>query len=81
MRDIVEIDPAEEELIAGRDTDPKSGQGFIRTLVERGDKVATIIGRYYAMDRDKRLERVKVAYDQLVNGEGKKADDMVNGFG
>ncbi len=61
----------------GRDTDPKSGQGFIRTLVERGDKVATIIGRYYAMDRDKRWERVKVAYDQLVNGEGKKADDMV----
>ena len=61
----------------GRDTDPKSGQGFIRTLVERGDKVATIIGRYYAMDRDKRWERVKVAYDQLVKGEGRKVEDMV----
>ncbi len=61
----------------GRDTDPKSGQGFISQLVERGDKVATIVGRYYAMDRDKRWERVKVAYDQLVNGEGKQVTDMV----
>lgn len=61
----------------GRDTDPKSGKGFISQLVERGDKVATIIGRYYAMDRDKRWERVKVAYDQLVNGEGKQVTDMV----
>ncbi len=61
----------------GRDTDPKSGAGFIGQLVERGAKVASIIGRYYAMDRDKRWERVKVAYDQLVNGEGKKATDMV----
>ena len=61
----------------GRDTDPKSGQGYIRTLVESGYKVATIIGRYYAMDRDKRWERIKVAYDQLVNGEGRKSDDMV----
>jgi 2,3-bisphosphoglycerate-independent phosphoglycerate mutase len=61
----------------GRDTDPKSGKGFIEQLVKRGDKVATIIGRYYAMDRDKRWERVKIAYDQLVNGEGRKAADMV----
>ena len=61
----------------GRDTDPKSGKGFIDQLVKRGDKVATIIGRYYAMDRDKRWERVKIAYDQLVNGEGRKASDMV----
>ncbi|MCQ2083764.1 MAG: 2,3-bisphosphoglycerate-independent phosphoglycerate mutase [Bacteroidaceae bacterium] len=61
----------------GRDTDPKSGMGFIEQLVKRGDKVATIIGRYYAMDRDKRWERVKLGYDQLVNGEGRKVSDMV----
>ena len=61
----------------GRDTDPKSGVGFISQLVERNAKVASIIGRYYAMDRDKRWERVKVAYDLLVSGEGKKASDMV----
>ncbi len=61
----------------GRDTDPKSGAGFIGQLVERNAKIASIIGRYYAMDRDKRWERVKVAYDLLVSGEGKKATDMV----
>ena len=61
----------------GRDTDPKSGKGFIEQLVNRGDKVASIIGRYYAMDRDKRWERVKLGYDQLVNGEGRKVSDMV----
>ena len=61
----------------GRDTDPKSGRGFIEQLVNRGDKVATIIGRYYSMDRDKRWERVKLGYDQLVNGEGRKVSDMV----
>jgi 2,3-bisphosphoglycerate-independent phosphoglycerate mutase len=65
----------------GRDTDPKSGKGFIEQLVKRGDKVATIIGRYYAMDRDKRWERVKVAYDLLVKAEGKQASDMVNAVG
>ncbi len=61
----------------GRDTDPKSGAGFIGQLVEHNAKIASIIARYYAMDRDKRWERVKVAYDLLVNGEGKKASDMV----
>ena len=61
----------------GRDTDPKSGKGFIEQLVNRGDKVASIIGRYYSMDRDKRWERVKLGYDQLVNGEGRKVSDMV----
>ena len=61
----------------GRDTDPKSGAGFISQLVEHNAKIASIVGRYYAMDRDKRWERVKVAYDLLVNGEGKKATDMV----
>lgn len=65
----------------GRDTDPKSGKGFIEELVatceKSAGKVASIIGRYYAMDRDKRWERVKEAYDLLVNGTGKKATDMV----
>ena len=58
----------------GRDTDPKSGKGFIAQLTKECDKVgahvASIIGRFYAMDRDKRWDRVKVAYDQLVDGKG-----------
>ena len=65
----------------GRDTDPKSGKGFIEQLeahcAKSAGKIASIIGRYYAMDRDKRWERVKEAYDLLVNGVGKKASDMV----
>ena len=65
----------------GRDTDPRSGKGFIEQLQEKKEKstgvIASIIGRYYAMDRDKRWERVKIAYDLLVKGEGKQADDMV----
>ena len=65
----------------GRDTDPKSGEGFIKQLYahceKSAGKIASIIGRYYAMDRDKRWERVKEAYDLLVNGVGKKADCMV----
>ncbi len=65
----------------GRDTDPRSGKGFIASLndhcAKSTGKIASIIGRYYAMDRDKRWERVKVAYDLLVKGEGKQASDMV----
>ena len=65
----------------GRDTDPHSGKGFIEQLTEHCSKsagvIASIIGRYYAMDRDKRWDRVKVAYDLLVNGTGKQATDMV----
>ncbi|MBQ5730986.1 MAG: 2,3-bisphosphoglycerate-independent phosphoglycerate mutase, partial [Bacteroidaceae bacterium] len=61
----------------GRDTDPKSGAGFIQQLTDKNMNIATIVGRYYAMDRDKRWERVKIAYDLLVSGEGKKADNMV----
>ncbi len=65
----------------GRDTDPKSGKGFIEELEKHmaasTGRIASIIGRYYAMDRDKRWERVKVAYDCLVNGVGEKAEDMV----
>lgn len=65
----------------GRDTDPKSGKGFIEDLQAHCAKtkghIASIIGRYYAMDRDKRWNRVKEAYDLLVSGIGKKASDMV----
>ena len=65
----------------GRDTDPKSGKGFIEELTahcgKSAGKIAYIIGRYYAMDRDKRRDRVKEAYDLLVNGQGKKVTDMV----
>lgn len=65
----------------GRDTDPRSGKGFIETLENHlagtNGKIASIIGRYYAMDRDKRWERVKLAYDLLVKGEGEKFTDMV----
>ena len=65
----------------GRDTDPHSGKGFISQLEEHlaktGGRIATVIGRYYAMDRDKRWERVKVAYDALVEGVGEHDTDMV----
>ncbi|MDR1373143.1 MAG: 2,3-bisphosphoglycerate-independent phosphoglycerate mutase [Dysgonamonadaceae bacterium] len=65
----------------GRDTDPKSGAGFIAELEEHlktsTGTVASVIGRYYAMDRDKRWERVKVAYDLLVSGIGEVAEDAV----
>ena len=65
----------------GRDTDPKSGKGFIEQVMaccEKNDAhIASIVGRFYAMDRDKRWERVKEAYDLLVEGKGKQSDDMV----
>lgn len=63
----------------GRDTDPKSGLGFLKDLSEHMKKttgqLASIVGRYYAMDRDKRWERVKLAYDLLTKGEGEKTTD------
>ncbi len=65
----------------GRDTDPKSGKGFIEEVEAHCKKstgvIASIIGRFYAMDRDKRWNRVKEAYDLLIEGKGKQADDMV----
>ena len=65
----------------GRDTDPKSGAGFIQQVQDacdaNGAHIASIVGRFYAMDRDKRWERVKEAYDLLVEGKGKQSSDMV----
>src|ERR1700743_397074 len=65
----------------GRDTDPKSGLGFIRDLQAHLNKttgrIATVSGRYYAMDRDKRWERVKLAYDALVGGTGETSTDAL----
>ncbi len=64
----------------GRDVDPKSGKGFLVDLnvflSGKKAKLATVIGRYYAMDRDKRWERVKLAYDLLVNGIGEKTQNI-----
>ena len=64
----------------GRDVDPKSGKDFLEDIVAYGSdkntKLATVIGRYYAMDRDKRWERVKEAYDVIVNAEGEKSTDI-----
>jgi 2,3-bisphosphoglycerate-independent phosphoglycerate mutase len=63
----------------GRDTDPKGGADYLRQielLTNDHIHLATVVGRYYAMDRDKRWERVKIAYDLLVNGKGDVADDL-----
>jgi 2,3-bisphosphoglycerate-independent phosphoglycerate mutase len=64
----------------GRDCDPKSGLGFITDLQNHISathaKIASIVGRYYAMDRDKRWERVKLAYDALVNGIGEQSNNL-----
>ena len=65
----------------GRDTDPRSGKGFIeqvsKVCADNDAAIASIVGRFYAMDRDKRWERVKEGYDLIVNGVGKQATDMV----
>lgn len=68
----------------GRDTDPKSGIGYMKSLLEHlkqsNGKVASFIGRYYAMDRDKRWERVKEAYDLIVDGKGTAVTDVIKGM-
>jgi 2,3-bisphosphoglycerate-independent phosphoglycerate mutase len=65
----------------GRDTDPRSGKGYMENLVRHLSKsngrVASFVGRYYAMDRDKRWERIREAYDLLVSGKGKPATDII----
>lgn len=68
-------------FLDGRDTDPKGGAGYLQTLLAHIEKqkvkLATVIGRYFAMDRDKRWERIRFAYDLLVHNEGEKTDDIV----
>jgi 2,3-bisphosphoglycerate-independent phosphoglycerate mutase len=68
-------------FLDGRDTDPKSGESFITDLQEyikdSPAKIASAIGRYYAMDRDNRWERVKLAYDLMVNGTGEPTQNIV----
>lgn len=65
----------------GRDTDPRSGVGYMKNLLNHlktsNGRVASFVGRYYAMDRDKRWERIKEAYDLIVNGIGLPATDIV----
>ena len=65
----------------GRDTDPKSGLHFMTDLQDHINKttgaIATVTGRYYAMDRDKRWERIKIAYDAMVNGTGDNRSDIL----
>jgi 2,3-bisphosphoglycerate-independent phosphoglycerate mutase len=65
----------------GRDTDPESGIGFIREVLDlcsrTNAQLSSVVGRYYAMDRDKRWERVKLAYDLLVNGVGEVSQDVL----
>ncbi len=65
----------------GRDTDPKSGEGFLRYVMEAtadtGAQVASVVGRYFAMDRDKRWERIRKAYDLLVHGKGEPSQDLL----
>ena len=72
---------AVHDFTDGRDTDPKSGLGFVGDLYQHmqttGAKLATVTGRFYAMDRDKRWERVKIAYDAMVNGIGAKTTDAL----
>ncbi len=66
----------------GRDTDPRSGKGYMKNLLDnlKGSdvKVASFIGRYYAMDRDKRWERIREAYDLIVHGKGEKTADILD---
>ncbi len=66
----------------GRDTDPESGKGFVNQVIEHckqsAGTVATVIGRYYAMDRNNNWDRIKTAYDMLTAGIGKQSNDMIH---
>src|SRR5664280_1303563 len=68
----------------GRDTDPRSGIGYMKNLLDHlkksNGKVASFVGRFYAMDRDKRWERIKEAYDLLVNGIGAPTGNIIDGM-
>src|SRR6056297_1071487 len=69
-------------LTDGRDTDPYSGKGYVRDLQDHlkqsNGQIASLVGRFYAMDRDKRWERIKEAYDLFVHGKGKPTDNVLD---
>src|SRR6056297_1057994 len=71
-------------LTDGRDTDPYSGKGYVRNLQEHlkqsNGQIASLVGRFYGMDRDKRWERIKQAYDLFVYGKGKQTRDVIQGI-
>ncbi|MCF8217704.1 MAG: 2,3-bisphosphoglycerate-independent phosphoglycerate mutase [Bacteroidales bacterium] len=71
-------------LTDGRDTDPKSGIRYVKELQDylspQKTRIASVCGRYYTMDRDKRWERIKLGYDLMVNGRGKPVKDAVKGI-
>jgi 2,3-bisphosphoglycerate-independent phosphoglycerate mutase len=75
------VTPVVHAFLDGRDTPPRSGLGYVKALVPRveasGGHIASLSGRYYAMDRDKRWERIALAYDALVCGEGVHATDAI----
>ncbi len=75
------IDSLLHLFLDGRDTDPKAGVGYLTEILShlegKRSKISTVIGRYFAMDRDERWERIKKAYDVLVNGIGKYTDDIL----
>ena len=83
--DITEANGLEDVFIHafldGRDTDPKGGAGYLQTLLTHIEKqkvkLATVVGRYYAMDRDTRWERIKLTYDLLINAVGKPTTNIV----
>ncbi len=69
-------------LTDGRDTDPQSGKGYVQNLQDHLEKsngqIASLVGRFYGMDRDKRWDRIKEAYDLFVRGKGKQTQNIVN---
>jgi len=69
-------------LTDGRDTDPHSGYNYIKELMDNIEntpcQIATITGRYYTMDRDKRWDRIKLGYDAMIYGKGNKTRDLLN---
>jgi 2,3-bisphosphoglycerate-independent phosphoglycerate mutase len=66
----------------GRDTDPHGGKHYLQDLTHycqtRNTKIASVVGRYYAMDRDHRWERIKIAYDLLINGKGRPTENVID---
>ncbi len=74
------ITPYYHAFMDGRDTPPTSGYGFLKALMDHGLRVATVSGRYYAMDRDNNWDRIQKAFDNMVLGTGKKTVDALSGI-